>query len=468
LEQSGVLFKQGENTMALNTKGTKKKRDGVVTRRRFIKTTLAGAALAGTGDLIFPRYGAAKPKTLKIMQWIHFVPGFDKWFNETYVKEWGAKNDTEVTVDNIAIAGLNARARAETLAQKGHDLFLFMVPRPDLEHQVIDHKEIYDECIKNLGKPIDLAIRSSYNPKTEKYYGFSDSFVPYPVHYRKDLWDSVGMYPDTWDDVRVGGAKIRKKHNLSVGIGLASELDSNMAMRAIMYSFGSSVQDEEGNLVLNSKETLEAIKFLKAMYNECMTPEVFTWDASSNNRFMLTGKGSLTMNAISISRTAEKDYPEMAKKIWLAKTPKGPVRRMGLQHIMNVYAIWKFAENIEGAKKFLVDYVSNFKTAFLASEFYNFPCFAKTVPDLKKLVAHDKKINPPDKYKVLEDVLDWNTNIGYPGYVHAAISETFNAWVISTMFRRAARGKLSPEDALKAADKKARAVFKKWRGKGML
>ena len=75
--------------MALNTKGMKKKRVGVITRRRFIKTTLAGAGLAGTGSLIFPRYGAAKPKTLKIIQWVHYVPRYDKWFNETYVKEWG-------------------------------------------------------------------------------------------------------------------------------------------------------------------------------------------------------------------------------------------------------------------------------------------------------------------------------------------------------------------------------------------
>ena len=454
--------------MTLSTKGLKKKRVGIITRRRFIKTTLTGAMLASAGGLIFPRYGAAKPKTLKIIQWLHYIPGYDKWFNESYVKEWGAKNDTEVTVDNISIAALNARADAEALAKRGHDLFLFMWPRPDMEQYVIDHKDIYDECIKTLGKPIDLAIGSSYNPKTKKYYGFSSSFVPGPVHYRKDLWDSVGIYPDTWDDVRLGGAKIKKKHNISLGIGLASEIDTNMALRAIMYSFGSSVQDEEGNVILNSKETLEAIKFVKAMYNESMTPEVFTWDASSNNRFMLTGKGSLTVNAISITRTAEKDNPEMGKKIWIAKTPKGPVRRMGLQHVMNVYAIWKFAENIEGAKKFLVDYVSDFRKAFLASEFYNFPCFTKTVPDLKKQIAHDKMAHPPDKYKVLEDVQDWATNVGYPGYVNAAISEIFGKWVISDMFGRAASGKLSPEDALKAADKKVQASFKKWRAKGVL
>ena len=453
--------------MASKVKELKEERAGGVTRRKFIKTAATGAALATSGGLIFPRYGAAKPKTLKILQWVHFVPGYDKWFNETYTKEWGEKNDTQVIVDNIGLAGLNSRGAAEVSAQKGHDLFMYLWPKPDMEEQVIDHREIYEECAKTAGKPIDLAIRSTYNPKTKKYYGFSDSFVPDPVNYRKDLWDSVGMYPDTWDDVRVGGAKIKKKHGNPIGIGLASEIDTNMAMRAIMYSFGSSVQDEQGNLVLNSKETLEAVKFVMALYEECMTEEVFAWDASANNRFMISGKGSLALNAISITRTAEKSAPEMEKKIWLSKACKGPVRRMGLEHVMDVYVIWKFAENIEGAKKFLVDYISNFRKAFLASEYYNFPCFAKTVPDLKQLVAHDKKAQPPDKYKIFEDVLDWATNVGYPGYANAAIDEVFSTWIISTMFARAAAGKMKPQEAINEAEKKCKLIFKKWREKGL-
>jgi multiple sugar transport system substrate-binding protein len=453
--------------MADGTKKLKETTTSGITRRQFFKISATGALVAGTGTLMFPRYGAAKPKTLKILQWIHFVPGYDKWFNETYVKEWGRRNDTEVIVDNISLAGLNSRAAAEVSAQKGHDLFMFLWPKPDMEEQVIDHREIYEECEGNVGKPIDLAIRSTYNPKTKKYYGFSDSFVPDPVNYRKDLWDGVGMTPNTWDDVRVGGAKIKKKFGNPVGIGLASEIDTNMAMRAIMYSFGSSVQDEEGNVVLNSKETLEAVKFVKALYQETMTDEVFAWDASANNRFMISGKGSLALNAISITRTAEKSAPEMEKNIWLAKACKGPVRRMGLEHVMDVYVIWKFAENIGGAKKFLVDYISNFREGFLASEYYNFPCFAETVPDLKKLVAYDKKAQPPDKYKVLEDVLDWATNVGYPGYANAAIDEVFSTWIVSTMFARVAAGRMNPQEAINAADKKVQAIFKKWRGKGL-
>ena len=112
-----------------------------ITRRDFIKATAAGALATGIGaPFIVPQraYGASAKKSLKILQWVHFVPAFDKWFNEKYVKEWGDKNNTEVTVDNIGIAGISARAAAEVSAQKGHDIFLFNWPPPFYEEQVVD------------------------------------------------------------------------------------------------------------------------------------------------------------------------------------------------------------------------------------------------------------------------------------------------------------------------------------------
>ncbi len=447
------------------------KKRGTISRREFIKAAGAGALAAGLGPaIIIPGRAHAAKKKLTIFQWVHFVPGYDEWFNKTYVKEWGEQNDTEVIVDNVGVTLVNARAAAEVSAQKGHDLFMFVAPPPAFEDQVIDHAEIYQECRRKYGDPIDLAIKSTYNPKTKKYFGFSESYVPDPVNYRKDLFDAVGMTkgPDTWDDVRVGGRKIKQQFGNPVGIGLSQELDTSMAMRAIMYSFGASEQDRDGNVVLNSKQTLEAIKFVRALYEETMTDEVFSWDPSSNNRAMLAGKISVALNAISITRTAEKENPEISKKIWVIKTCKGPVRRIGLEHIMPVYAIWKFTENKEGAKKFLVDYVGNFKKAFLASEFYNFPCFPKTVPDLQKDIAHDPKAHPPDKYTPLGDVLTWATNVGFPGYSNAAIDEIFNTWVIPTMFAKAAKGVLSPEDAIKEAEAACKRIFAKWKEKGMV
>jgi len=153
----------------------------------------------------------------------------------------------------------------------------------------------------------------------------------------------------------------------------------------------------------------------------------------------------------------------MSKKIQIVPALKGPVRRIAAEHVMDCYVVWKFAENKEGAKKFLVDYMDAFHRAFQASEFYNFPCFPKAVPDLGALIAKDAKGQPPDKYKVLGNVLEWATNVGYPGYATAAIDEAFNTFVIPTMFAKAARDELSPEDAARAAEQELKRIFDKWK-----
>ncbi len=112
-------------------------------RRRFIRDTGAAGAALGIGPLILPRRARAAGKTLKILQWAHFVPAYDKWFDNEYTKQWGEKNDTEVIVDHVGIPAINSRAAAEVSAQKGHDLFMFLWPPPTYETQVIDHREIY-------------------------------------------------------------------------------------------------------------------------------------------------------------------------------------------------------------------------------------------------------------------------------------------------------------------------------------
>jgi multiple sugar transport system substrate-binding protein len=436
-----------------------------ISRRKFVKLTGGAAAAAGfTSAFLFPQRALAQQKTLKILQWSHFVPGYDKWFDNTFTKEWGAKHNTNVIVDHIAISEINARAAAEVSAKQGHDLMMFLSPPAAYEKQVIDHKDVYAEVEKKHGKKIGLAEKSTINPKTRKYFAFSDSFVPDPGNYRVDLWSPVGFPhgPDTYHDLLVGAKRIKDKTGNPCGLGLSQELDTNMATRAILWSFGGAEQDEAGHVVLNSKNTIEAVKFMRDLYKQTETAEVFSWDPSSNNRGILSGKLSFVQNAISVTRAAEKDNPEMSKQIQLTTALKGPVRRIAAEHVMSCYVVWEFAQNKEGATQFLVDLVDDFSNAFNASEFYNFPCFPTTVPDIKKRLANDPKAVPNNKYAVLGDVLTWATNVGYPGYATAAIDEAFNTFVIPTMFAKAARDEMTPEAAVKAADTELRRIFAKW------
>ena len=437
-----------------------------ITRRDFVKIAGSGTLGATAGPFfLFPERAQAQQKTLKVLQWSHFVPGFDKWFDGVFAKQWGQRHNTNVSVDHITTREVEARGATEVSARKGHDLFLFQFPPAAQEKQVVDLTDLYQEVERKHGKVIPLGHRSAFNPKTRKYFAFTDSYVPFPGNWRKDLWEQAGYPngPDTYDDLRAGAKKIRDKFGNPCGIGLSHDNDTSSAVRAILWSFGGSEQDEEGNVTINSKQTVEALKFLRALYQESETPEVFTWDESSNNRAMLAGKISYTMNAISITRAAEKDNPEMSKKIWLCPALRGPARRMSPGNVVNYYVIWEFAENKEGAKQFLLDLIDNFGDVFKASEFFNFPCFPSTVPDLQDQLVQDPKASPQDKYKVLGNVLDWTTNVGFPGYATNAINEVASTFVLNNMFARAARGEMSAEDAARAAEKEIQRIFDRWK-----
>src|SRR5258708_19433523 len=90
--------------------------------------------------------------------------------------------------------------------------------------------------------------------------------------------------------------------------------------------------------------------------------------------------------------------------------------------------------------------MEHFHDGFVAGQFYNFPCFPKTVPNLQAEISNDPRSNPPDRYKVLGNVLDWATNVGYPGYASAAIDEAFTTWVLPTIFAKLPPATETPEN----------------------
>ena len=200
---------------------------------------------------------------------------------------------------------------------------MFISPTPVYEDQVIDHREIYEECERQYGKAADLARQSTYNPTTHKFFGFPYSYVPLPINYRKDLWDTVGVVPNTWEDIRQRRTPHPSATRLLWGSAWPRRSIANMTALAMLYAFGASVQNADNRPTLQSKETLEALKFVKALYVESMTDDVLTWTEASNNQLMLAGQGSLTLNAISITRTAENKRLPVGEQIWLARVAQG-------------------------------------------------------------------------------------------------------------------------------------------------
>ena len=435
------------------------------TRRRFLEGTGATVALTGLAPAMaapFVSRAYAAAKTLSIVQWSHFVPSFDKWFDQ-FAQDWGTKNGIAVTVDHIPVGNVAARAAAEASARSGHDLFQWNgAGGPHLYRKfLVDVSSLVDYVQKRYGKVTRIGRQIAYNEDDKTWSAYPDYYINFPGMYRKDLWGEIGMTPDTWDDVRIGGAKLKAKGH-PVGISLAHSNDPNNTWRGVLWSYGGAVQDEAGKkVVLDSKGTLEAVKLVAALYKEAMTGDVLSWDDSSNNKYIASGVASYIVNPISAYRTIQPINPKLADNIAIWKCPKGPAARL-IGAAANSYGIWKFSNNQDTAVAFLKHYVDNWVEAFKASTGYNMPIYANIVPKPMPILSDDPTSHPPDKLKITETSDEWSAATGYPGPAWAATDEVYNDFVLCDMMTKAATGAMTPQDAVKWATQECQNIFAKW------
>ncbi len=400
------------------------------------------------------------------MRWKNFVPAYEAWFNDEFVKKWSRENDTEVIVSNVGLGEIGRLAEEEVKAGEGHDLVLFLSPRPSLEDHTINHKDIHIECERQFGEAYEFVRKSIFNPRTGRYHGFAESYAPTVVTYRSDVWNAVGTVPEDWDKIRKAGRAAKLLHEAPVGLSLASEHNAEHSLRALMAAFGSFVQNEDGRPALSSPNTLEALKFGKVLYEETMSPEVLDWTSASNNQSMLSGAASLTIDTMSIVRAAEAKRLPVEPHLSLAKLPRGPYGMGGPAFATNTYVIWRFARNIEGAEKFLLDYVGSFRDGLTNSGFQNMPAFPGAVPDLDVLIRMPSIAS--GRYDVLSEVPATLTNLGFPGHSNAATDEVLNRRIITEMFSRVARGSATPQEAMDLAGAAISPIFDRWREMGKI
>ena len=463
-----------------------------ISRRQFL---LGAAALAAAGACggngngrsapEAPTEGAGAPTEttfrepssklsggLSILLWSHFVPSHDQWF-DPFARDWGTKAGVNVTIDHINNAEIPGRVAAEIAAREGHDLIQYIAPLSQYEPSVLDLKDVAQEAERRFGNQLEICKKTSLNPKTGVYYAYSPGWVPDPGNYRKSLWEQVGMPqgPSTWDELLEGGTAIKQKLGVQMGIGMSQEIDSNMAARALIWSFGGSIQDEDENVVLNSPETVAAVEFMTKLFKQTMTDEVFAWNAASNNQGLIAGQLSYILNSISAWRTAQEANPEVADDVFFTPALKGPGNALAAQHVLYNWIVPKHAKNPDAAKEFLLHYTANMAHATYNSKLYDFPAFVDTVPQLNGWLGEDP-FSQTNKDKLaflgIEKSLKWSTNIGHPGPASTAVGEVFGTFVIPNMMGRAARGQQSARESVTQAEAEVKRIFDKWRQQGLV
>jgi multiple sugar transport system substrate-binding protein len=394
--------------------------------------------------------------SLKILAWSHFVPAYDEWLDK-FAAEWGSKNKVEVKIDHIRNADMPARLAAEASAGAGHDLFEFqaVIQTQTYHDRLVDLTDIANAVSQKYGGWVDTA--KNIGVVEGQWKAMMTYMIMQPHLYRKDYFAEVGAekFPDDYMTLLDLSAKLKEKGH-PCGLPLANCNDGNHNWRSVLYSFGGTEQSPDGKKVtLASDETLAAIKYGIDLFNKGMTDEVFSWDDAGNNLFLLSGRGAWVDNATSAYITARNQAPDVFNNSAIALQPKGPgakgARKNGVD--ANAWAVWKWANDPDTAKAFIVDWYAQWQEWGKVTSGYNSPplvdMWKKPMPGLED-----------PNFKIMEDWREVAFVAGYEGPFSSAIEEVNSTFVLPNMFLRAVRGE-APDAAMKWGEAEYKRIFQK-------
>lgn len=360
-----------------------------VNRRRFVAGTAAASAAFVAAPFVRGAYAAGK---LSVGFWDHWVPGANK-ATEDLVKAWAEKEKVEVSMDFITSQGnkLLLTTAAESTAKSGHDVLAFstwlpsryadqLVPMNDIVEPLIKANGAVNGTVEYLGK-VDgkwLAVPATVGSQIK---GPCSRIDLLKKHAGIDI---QAMYPageapkaDGWNlDTFLKAAEACQKGGNPFGIGLGTTSDNVDTAGAIFHAFGAQLVNAKGDITVKSDPVRQALDYYKKLM-AFLPPDVPSWDDASNNKFLVSGQGSLIMNPPSAWAVAKRDAPQVAEQLWTHGFPVGPKGRYA-PFLPYFWGTWNFSKN-QSAAKSLVTYLSQADAAekmVVASGGYDLPAFA--------------------------------------------------------------------------------------------
>ena len=428
-------------------------------RRRLLQLSGAGAAAAATGGLAgilasgrAPAYGQAM--TVHWLRWADFVPASDVFLKGPFTEQCQKDLGIKLTVETINANDIQARVTSAIQSGSGPDIFYLLNNWPQLYAQsAVDVSGIADEIGKAQGGFYDIC-------KVVGTVGGKWIGVPYCVGgglvaYRKSWLAEVGFdgkFPATWDDYRSAGQKLKKAGHPYGQTAGHTFGDAPGWWYPYLWSWGGKEVEADGKtVVLDSKETLESVKFAVPLWKETMDEGGLAWDDTSNNRAFLSGSISATNNGASIYLEAkkkpdtyqtEKGEP-MFKDILHASIPGGAG---GVFNLPGPFTnmLMQYSKNQDAAKKFLT--WAHSKAAFQGwfNTQQGYTAGATKVWEDDPVWNADPVMAPFKKIPVTGRLL------GYAGPPNQKAAEVQTKYIVVDMYAKAIQG-MAPEEAVKWA-----------------
>lgn len=438
------------------------------TRREFLKSAgaVAAASMLGVGNGVYAASSGVdfvnKPESgaeLEVLRWTRFVQGeADQWMANT--KKFTEKTGIKVTVNRAGFEDIRPKAAVAARINSGPDIILGWFDDPHkYPDKLVDVSDVAGHLGKKYGGWFDVC--KSYGMRDNRWIALPIASVGNNILYLKSKVEAAGFDPDSFPTDFPGFLKLcQAMHAKGTPPGFAlghSVLDADDWTFWLLWGHGGKVSDENGNVVLDSPETVEALKYCRELY-KTFIPGTLSWLDPSNNNAFFNDQIALTANGISIYYSAlnakEPKKHAMAKDIKTAAMPVGPVGRPTELHGMTQMMLFKYTKYPNAAKAFMqfmmeADQYNPWIEKSLGYVTHTLKAYGKN-----PIWTSDPNITP------YRDVVSRMLTDGYAGPLGTASASVMSEYIIVDMFAAAASGNKSPKKAASEAAERAKRFYK--------
>ncbi len=430
-----------------------------IARRRVLALSASGGMAAilasGRGPAL------AQETNVHWLRWADFVPASDVLLKGPITQECRKATGITLKVETVNANDLQSRITSAIQSGTGADLIMGFGNWPQLYvGGLADVSDLAEELGQAGGGYYDVSKQVA--TVGNKWIGVPWTTGGGMIAYRKSWLDEAGAtsFPADWDTFRDIGKKLKAKGRPIGQTAGHTFGDAPGWWYPYLWSFGGKEVEADGKTVaLNSKETVESIKFAVALWKETMDEGGLAWDDTNNNRAFLSQTISATNNGASIYIEAkrkpdtyktEKGTP-MFQDILHAPIPKGVAGQYNLPGVFTDM-LMAYSKNQKAAKDFLrwIHSKPVYDQWFVSQQGYT----SGATKEWAKHAVWD--VDPV--LKPFKDLPAYGRLAGYAGPPDRKSAEVISKYIIVDMYAKAIQG-MVPEEAAKWAHGEATKAY---------
>lgn len=440
----------------------------IITRRDSLRLgagIAASAALAGAAnaqqvpraDVAAPKLDIEKGASLRLIRPARFVEPDEVIFRANAAK-FQAATGVEMKVDFVGWEDIRQQTAVSSNTGAGPDVVLGWAEDPHVyADKVVDLSDIAEYLGKRYGGWSFLGEKYGKKRGTNNWIGIPFGGSTGPIVYRKSALKEAGFDKipnDHGEFLKL--CQALKKMNKPSGFALGNAVgDGNGFANWIVWSHGGYLVDEEGKVAINSKQTIDSLKYLKDLY-PTFAPGTLSWGDVSNNRAYAANEVWLTANGVSMYFALKNDpaLRAIAEDTDHAPLPFGLVGKAPQSSLILNGMVFKHTKFPNAAKAFL--------TFMMESEQYDpwltgcLGYWSHTLRSYAKSAVWDSD----PKLEVYRNGTENQFWSGYKGPISHAAGAVAAEYIMVQMCASVAAGQATPEEAAREAERRSKRYYR--------